>query len=406
MDRIYINLLKKHFASYNQMAFMSGPRQVGKTTIAKKMQESFKESIYLNWDVVQDRERILQGQHFIEDIFPSHVLRDNKPLIIFDEIHKYKNWKNFLKGFFDLYKDLHHILVTGSAHLSIYQSGNDSLMGRYFSYTVFPLTLAEVLCADRANTSFFLDCQAEPSDLSATMENLFQFGGFADPYLKHDQAFLNLWHSTRSKQLIFEDIQTLTQIHDVYLIDVLSELLKRQTGQLLNRSSLGKKIKTTTQTVSRWMETLERFYYCFSVFPWHQNVARSLIKEPKVYLWDWSLVEDGGARFENMVAVHLQKFVHFYREQGLEKLDLYYLRDIDQREVDFIVTKNHKPYMLIEVKLSERNVNPHIFHFQKQLKATYVMQVVYNMEPTMQSCFRDDYQAYVVPAQTALSQLV
>lgn len=388
------------------MAFMSGPRQVGKTTIARKMQEFFKESIYLNWDVMQDREKILHGQNFIEDIFPSYVLRNAKPLIIFDEIHKYKNWKNFLKGFFDLYKDHYHILVTGSAHLSIYQSGNDSLMGRYFPYTVFPLTLAEVVCPIRTNAPLFLNPQTNPEDLSTITNQLFQFGGFADPYLKNDKAFLNLWHSTRSKQLIFEDIQTLTQIHDVYLIDVLSELMKRQTGQLLNRSSLGKKIKTTTQTVSRWLGTLERFYYCFSVFPWHKNVTRSLIKEPKIYLWDWSLVEDDGARFENMVAVHLQKFVHFYREQGLEKMELYYLRDIDQREVDFIITKNQEPYMLIEVKLSERKISPHVFHFQKQLKSAYIMQLVYNMEPTTQSCFKGDHQAYVVPAQTALSQLV
>ena len=406
MDRVYINSLRNHFDSYNQMAFMSGPRQVGKTTIAHKLQSHFTESVYLNWDVIQDRERILQGQHFIEDIFPRHVLRDHKPLIIFDEIHKYKNWKNFLKGFFDLYKDVYHILVIGSAHLSIYQSDNDSLMGRYFSYTVFPLTLAEVLSPEYPKESFFRNSIQEDFLSSEAIENLFQFGGFVDPYLKKDHVFHNLWHATRRKQLIFEDIQTLTHIHDVYLIDVLSELLKKQTGQILNRTSLGKKIKTTTQTISRWMETLERFYYCFSVFPWHKNVTRSLIKEHKIYLWDWSVIEDEGARFENMIAVHLQKFVHFYCEQGLAKLELYYVRDIDQREVDFVITKNQQPWIMVEVKLSDLKISPHVFHFQKQLHSPYAIQMAYNMPPIKQSCFRDDHEIYVVPAQTSLSQLI
>ena len=145
MDRIYHAILKDHYKNYPQMAFLVGPRQVGKTTIAKQLQKDFSESIYLNWDVISDREKILSGQIFIQDIFPLYTLRDQKPLVIFYEIHKYKHWKNYLKGFFDLYKDHYHILVTGSARLDIYQAGGDSLMGRYFQYSVHPLTLRELL---------------------------------------------------------------------------------------------------------------------------------------------------------------------------------------------------------------------------------------------------------------------
>lgn len=408
MDRLYTEFLKDIFGKYQQMIFLSGPRQVGKTTISKQLQDYFDESVYLNWDVIKDREKILSGQDFIEDIFPTHVLRDRKPLVIFDEIHKYKNWKNYLKGFYDTYKDDYHILVTGSAHLDIYQSGGDSLMGRYFCYTVFPLTLGETLAPFRAlrngiSLKFIDDPILNAEDV---LTQLFNFGGYPEPYLKKDTQFLNMWQSARSKQLIFEDIQTLTHIHDVYLIDVLSELMKNQTGQLLNRTSFAKKIKVTTQTVSRWIETLERFYFCFSISPWHKNVTRSLIKEPKIYLWDWSLIEDEGARFENLVALHLKKFVHFYKERGIEKFDLYYLRDIDQKEVDFIITKNQVPYIMIEVKLSDKKITPHMLHFQKQLNAPYNIQLVYNMPSIKQTCFKNDSKIYTVPAITALSQLI
>lgn len=405
MDRTYTTLLKRHFSLYKQMAFLSGPRQVGKTTISKKLQSFFKESTYFNWDVIKDREKILEGQDFIENILPTNVLRNEKPLIIFDEIHKYKDWKNYLKGFYDIYKDHYHILVTGSAHLDVYKSGGDSLMGRYFSYTVFPLTLSEVLNPIQSIDTENLIQEPTLYD-EKILDNLFKFGGFPDPFLQKDQSYLNLWHATRSKQLIFEDIQTLTNIHDIYLIEVLSEIIKAQTGQLLNRSSFGKKIKVTTQTISRWIATLEKFYYCFFVSPWHKNVTRSLIKEPKLYLWDWSLIENEGARFENMIAIHLQKFVHFYTQIGAAKFKLYYLRDIDQKEVDFIITLNNEPYIMIEVKLSDKKISTSMNHFKKQLNPPFNIQLVYNLDKISKSCFIKDHNIYVVPSKTALSQLI
>lgn len=404
MDRIYLSVLRAHFKTYPQMAFLVGPRQVGKTTIARQLQKEFTESIYLNWDVVSDREKILSGQNFIEGIFPLHILRDQKPLIVFDEIHKYKNWKNYLKGFFDLYKDYYHILVTGSARLDVYQSGGDSLMGRYFQYSVFPLTLKELLAPTPPNNPDLADFPLKDQD--GILGPLLEFGGFPDPFLKKSNEYSNLWQSTRLKQLFFEDIVSVAQIHDIHLIEVLAELLKEQSGQMLNRSSLAKKIKVTTQTISRWIETLERFYYCFSVSPWHKNVTRSLIKEPKLYLWDWSLVKDDGSRFENMLAVSLLKFCSFWSEQGKTNFKLYYLRDTDKKEVDFLITKDQTPYIMIEAKQSDANLTPNLFHFQKQLHPAYSLQVVKNLKPISQSCFINDGKIYTVPASSFLTQML
>jgi predicted AAA+ superfamily ATPase len=406
MDRIYHAILKDHYKNYPQMAFLVGPRQVGKTTIAKQLQKDFSESIYLNWDVISDREKILSGQTFIQDIFSLSILRDEKPLVIFDEIHKYKHWKNYLKGFFDLYKDHYHILVTGSARLDIYQAGGDSLMGRYFQYSVHPLTLRELLDSNM-HAAHAKDLFAMPSaDESNLLQRLFYYGGFPDPFLKSDSAFSNLWQATRLKQLFFEDILTVAQIHDVHLMEVLAEVLKEQSGQLLNRSSLAKKIKVTAQTISRWLETLERFYYCFAVPPWHKNVTRSLIKEPKLFLWDWSVIKNEGGRFENMLAVSLLKFCKFWSEQGKHNFDLYYLRDIDKKEVDFLITKDRTPYLMVEVKLSDLSLSKHLWHFQRQLQAPFNLQVTYNLKAIEQTCFKDDGGIYIAPAVTFLSQLV
>ena len=257
------------------MAFLIGPRQVGKTTITKHIQTKYKESVYLNFDSLEDRKQIMSGQSFIEKIFPTTVLRDEKPLVIFDELHKRPNWKNYIKGFFDLYKDYFDIIVTGSAKLDVYQTGGDSLMGRYFQYHIHPLTVAEL--SSQSYTAGFRESLPE-NDFS----NLYRYGGFPDLYFNHSDQFSNLWQETRFKQLFHDDIRNLANLQEIYSLEMLAILIKEQAGQLLNYSSLAKKIGVTGQTISRWINILDRFYYCFTLKPWYKNVSRSLIKEPNV----------------------------------------------------------------------------------------------------------------------------
>ena len=383
------------------MLFLVGPRQVGKTTLAKQYQKKYEESIYLNWDVVHDRTQILSGQKFIENIFPLNVLREQKPLIIFDEIHKFKDWKNYLKGFYDLYGDHYHILITGSARLDIYQSGGDSLMGRYFQLRIHPFSIGELITSHREAQEII-----PPSPISQkTFNQLYQFGGFPNPYLKENLAFSNKWNALRSKQLFYEDIRNVSNIHEIEQLEVLSELLKQQTGQLINRSSLAKKIQVTTQTISRWIQTLERFYFCFSIKPWSKNITRSLIKEPKLYLWDWSQIEDKGARFENFVASHLLKAVHFWNDLGLGIFSLYFLRNKDKKEVDFLISRNNKPWILIEAKFKDKSLSKSVRYFQEQTKAPKAFQLIKEMNYIDKNCFDFD-KLMVVPSSTFLSQLV
>lgn len=401
MKRIYEDSIYNNLKKFNQMAFLVGPRQVGKTTIAKHIQSRYKESIYLNFDSLEDRKLIMSGQNFIEKILPTTVLRSEKPLVIFDEIHKHSDWKNYVKGFFDLYKDFFSIIVTGSARLDVYQSGGDSLMGRYFQYHIHPLTVAELSNARLPGEEF-----GEPRDISENdFSNLYKYGGFPDLYLNHSDQFSNLWQETRFKQLFRDDIRSLVNLQEIYSLEMLAVLIKEQAGQLLNYSSLAKKVGVTSQTISRWIRILDRFYYCFTLRPWHKNVSRSLVKEPKVYLWDWSVIQDEGAKIENFLALHLLKFVDFFNEQGFGQYALFYLRNLEKQEVDFLITKDQQPYLMIESKASNENISKSLLEFAKQLKPKYSFQSVFNMEYIGKDVFQLN-KSMVIPMKTLLSQLL
>ncbi len=381
------------------MIFVGGPRQVGKTTIAKSLLQNSL-GFYLNWDDPDDRNLILSPYLNIEKKLPTPQLGQEKPLIIFDEIHKYKNWKNHVKGFFDKYNERCHILVTGSTKLDT-RSG-DSLMGRYFSYTVCPLSVREI-----SQKFDFNEVPASPFKVDEKLyRQLWEFGGFPEPFLKGSKRFSNMWQKLREQQLFREDIRDSHNIKDFMQFELFAKLTKNFAGKSINYTSFSKHIRVADQTIRRWFDLLDLNYYGFRISPWTKNISRSLIKEPKFYLWDWSEIEDEGAKFENFIAVHLIKFIHYYNDMGLGTANLHYLRTKDRKEVDFIVTLNQKAWFLIECKLSDSHkISPDLYFFKDQTKAKHAFQVVYNMDYIDEDCFKEE-GPIIVPAKTLLSQLV
>jgi len=376
-----------------------GARQVGKTTLSRLIADDFKHSTYLNWDIDEHRELILSGQKFIEQIFPTNIIGP-KPLIIFDELHKYKNWKNFIKGFFDLYKDQYKIIVTGSAHLNIFQKGGDSLMGRYIPYTVHPFSIGEL------NPNPIEHLFKKPNlilDQDATA--LFNFGGFPNPFLTRDQQLYNQWKRTRRAQLFREDVRDLTNVHEISQLELCAQILGYQSGCILNRAIIAKKLQVSIQTIGRWIDILNQFYYAFTIKPWSKNIPHSLIKEPKIYLYDWSLVSDEGARFENLVACHFKKSVDFWNENGLGEFELYFLRDKRQREVDFLITRDQQPWIMVEAKSTNQSLTPAVYYYQEHLQTPFAFQVIKNLDYVDVDCFSKE-GIFVVPAKTFLSQLL
>lgn len=402
MKRIYELLLSEHLKNENQMLFLAGPRQVGKTTIAKHLQASHQNFHYFNWDNLDHRQLIMKGQTAVGDIACPKKVQAELPIIVFDEIHKYHLWKTFIKGFFDEFKDLCRIIVTGSSKLDVYRKGGDSMMGRYFLYHIFPLTIGELTL--RANVDKVIYPQTEiPKN---QFESLWANGGFPDPFLKDSKTFTNKWKQMRNTQLFKEDVRDLSNIQEIGQLEMLAAFITSQVGQLVNRLELAKKIQVSASSVGRWLNTLQNFFYCFEVRPWRKNITRSLIKEPKIYLYDWSLVDDIGARAENFVATHLHKFVQFNNDYGRGHYQLCYLRDKEKREVDFLIVHDNKPWFLVEVKHSQNaGLSKNLYHFQEQTQAKHAFQVAFDLPYVNKNCF-EYKKPIIVPASSLLSQLV
>lgn len=402
MKRLYETLIQDHYRKNDEMLFLAGPRQVGKTTICQSAEKLTSQYLYLNWDNEKHRKILLQGEDAILEQLQYPTVSMKKPILVLDEFHKHKHWKRFLKGFYDLYGRKIQIIVSGSAKLDIYRKGHDSLMGRYLLYRIHPLTLAEV-----KGQSIKENLINPPiKSTQKTLNNLLEFGGYPKPFIKKNKRFSTQWKRLRRQQLFREDIHELTQIQDIALIESLAALLSHQAGKQLHYTNLAQTLQISVDTVRRWMVTLESFYYSFHIRPWFKNIKKSLRKEPKVYLWDWTLVEDRGCRLENLVASHLLKATHLWTDCGLGEFDLCYLRDKQQREVDFLVVRDGKPWFLVEVKSNHnQRISPHLYYFHEQLKTEHAFQVTANLPYTEKNCF--SYKEPVLtPLLTFLSQLV
>lgn len=236
--------------------------------------------------------------------------------------------------------------------------------------------------------------------------NLWKFGGYPDPLLKQSESFHRRWLKLRLQQLFQEDIRSLSRIQDIARLQNLAEYMRQQASQQITYSTLAKHLRINDKTVREWLILLKALYYCFDIKPYAKNVTRSLLKEPKFYLWDWSMCQHDDARAENFMAMALLKAVHFWNDVGMGDYELCYLRDKDKREVDFIIINNQKPWMLVEVKLkNDKKISPHLHYFQKQLQADYAVQVVFDMDYVDKNCFNGP-EPVIVPAKTFLSQLV
>jgi predicted AAA+ superfamily ATPase len=322
-------------------------------------------------------------------------------VVVFDELHRYGRWKTFLKGFFDTWGERARIIVTGSSRLDVYRRGGDSLMGRYFLYRMHPLSVGELVDPTVPSDPV----RRLPRQLAAdAWTALWEHGGFPEPFVRRDRRFSNRWQRLRVQQLVREDIRDLTRIQEIDRIEVLVALLAERSGTQLSYSSLAGEVQVSVDTMRRWLAVLGTLHHGFLVRPWFKNVTRSLRKEPKWYCTDWSTVADPGRRAETLVAGHLLKAVHLWTDLGLGRYELRYLRDRQKREVDFVIVRDGRPWVLIEVKLAEDRLDPALRYFQEHTGAQHAFQAVLDMPWVDADCFaRTDPCA--VPARTLLSQL-
>lgn len=393
--RIYEAVLEEHLRDNRQMAFLSGPRQCGKTTLAKSLADC-----YFTWDDLATRRLVAGDAAGLADAVGLGIATEKKPIITLDEIHKFVRWKSFLKGFFDLYEDRMRLIVTGSARLDIYKRGSDSLMGRYFLYHMHPLGVAELVRPELEAT----EIHAPRPILSDDWDALWTHGGFPEPFVRRDARFTHRWRKLRREQLFREDLRDLTKIADVAGIRILSELLLARAGNQIVAASLSREIGIAEKTIKTWIATLEYFHEGFTVRPWFKNIENSIRKTPKWYQRDWCEVADEGARFENLVACHLLKAVDMWNDLGLGDYALYYVRNKAKAEVDFLVTKNGTPWFLVEAKTSDTVISHALTAMQKATGAAHAFQVVRDLPYSGADAF-SYREPIAVSAQSFLSQL-
>jgi predicted AAA+ superfamily ATPase len=350
---------------HEKMVFVGGARQVGKTTFAVEIvSKKFRNAAYYNWDNRTDRRNIMRSN------WPG-----NAELIILDEIHKYKKWKTLIKGEYDKLKRKYKFLVTGSARLDIYRRGGNSLQGRYHYYRLHSFSLAELL-NKKNKIALFQELPLEDKYYKSEFNAIFEFGGFPEPLLKESPRFLRRWHNEKIERMFREDITDIEQVRDLGNMKLLSDLLPDKVGSLFSINSIREDLEVSHRAVSNWLSILETFYYHFRIYPFVRKTVRSIKKEPKLYLWDWSEVEGIPARFENLVAAHLLKMCHYLYDYEGFKTELYFLRNVDKKEVDFVVTIDKKPWFAVEAKLSSIDLSKSLLYFRDRLKIPYVYQVV------------------------------
>jgi predicted AAA+ superfamily ATPase len=362
---------------HGKMVFLSGPRQVGKTTLAKHLMHGRASTAYYNWDDVTFRRQWVKNPTTL--VPPARP--GSRPLLVLDEIHKAPGWKTRLKGIYDTLPHPCDILVTGSARMDIFKKGGDSMLGRYHALRLHPFSLAEVMGRTLPSPEDFLknllgypDNPALHSRLRRELDRLLTWGGFPEPYIKQDSRLARLWRRHRSDQLVREDIRDLTHLTELGRIELFSSLLPEKVGSPFSVTSLSEDLEVSFPTIQRWTKVFQQLYYVFTVQPYHRNIARSIKKTGKLYLWDWSSVKNHGARLENLVAAHLLKACDYWTDCGFGTFALCLLRDKNGREVDFALVRDNRPWVLVEVKSGGHTAHPALDHFSGMLSPALCIQ--------------------------------
>ncbi len=323
-----------------KMVLLVGPRQTGKTWLAREIAKAFKQSVYLNYDQLADR-KIMLDQAWL----------GSTDLLVLDELHKMPDWKNYLKGVFDTKASHLRILVTGSARLNIFDQLGDSLAGRYYRHRLLPFSLAEL----------------RQVSYESNLERLLERGGFPEPFLADDLVEANRWRQQYVNSMLSSDVFEFDKVQNIKAMQLLFQLLRNRVGSPVSYHSLAEDLAVSPITVKKYIEILESLYVIFRVTPYSKNIARSLLKEPKIYFFDTALVAGNiGAQLENLVAVSLLKHCYGKVDYLAENYQLQYLRTKDGLEVDFVLVKDDIIEQMIEVKTSADQISKALFVFEKK----------------------------------------
>ena len=336
-----------------KLVVITGARQAGKTTLARQLMAGFETAQYLNWDVPADR-----------TLIADNAWSPKSGLVVFDEIHKMKEWKSFLKGAWDGRSPGQAMLVTGSARMDTFRQGGESLAGRYFNWRLHPFSVRELVETQGIS----------PADALAL---LLERGGFPEPCLANSATDADRWRAQYATDLIREDVLDFSRVHEVRTLQLLFTMLRERVGSPIKVSALAQSLQVSPSTAARYLDILEALYIVFRVTPWHRDVSRSLLKEAKVYFSDTGLViGDAGAKLENAVAAMLLKHCHHRQDAEGKAVALHTIRDKERHEIDFVLTEGDTVTDLIEVKRADPVPSAYLHRMAQRFTSARALQVV------------------------------
>ena len=408
MERIIGTYIFDPEITSGKMIFLTGPRQVGKTFFAKMWLASNKsEETYFNWDDPSVMMAHKKNPLFFHNVIDEKLSNQPVPLV-FDEIHKHTEWRAILKGLFDTNQDKMRLLVTGSARLEFMRKTGDSLLGRYFSYRIFPLGLPEVtgnfshiFSSDESfadgNVLVRQAREAKKGDADEGLKLLLKFGGFPEPFLKGSERFHRRWQTDYKTLLTKEDVRDLSRISDIKGLETLVEILPTKVGSNLSIPSLSRDLGRKYDTIKNWLNVLEGVYLIFTLSPWYRRISRAIKKEKKLYFFDWSLLSDPGKRFENLIAVALLRMSARLTETGLGNYEVRYIRDREKREVAFVIVKDKEPIALFEAKKNESGISKQERFYSEKLNLP-----LFRIVQEAEKCEAFPGNCFVIPASNFL----
>jgi hypothetical protein len=376
LDRAPYRHLFTELSKERRMVFVAGARRVGKTTLGELIGEGFSNQAYMNWETPQDRTRLIRQPNFFEEI----ERRDESvPLVVLDEINRHRGWRKYVKGAYDRTEGDYQFLLLGSSRMDYPQRRGDSLAGRYYLLTLWPLTQAEQGRSNRPWREFFENPLQVSMDRRGELQGLWQalceHSGFPEPFIAARTTAYRRWSNAYAEQLIREDMRDLTGIKALAELETLYHLLPMQVGQLLSVPALANGLQVAYNTVRSWLGTLQRFFTVFSLSPWSRGVPRAIREGQKVYLADIPRVREPAARFENAVAFELMRAVTSWTELGYGRFSLHFIRTKDQHEVDFVLVDEGRPVLLLDATLDAQAPSPALIKFQDALNIPAVQLV-------------------------------
>lgn len=372
------------------MLFIAGPRQSGKTSLARDyLKKKRCDSLYFNWDIEKIRRRYRNDSDFIAKEASRF---STNPTVVIDEIHKITRWKNILKGLFDEYGEAFQIIVTGSARLDYFRRSGDSLVGRYTLVNLFPFSLREWAGKSHDAFGMWLNEESDWKDIAAVFEkkllgakqiprdvaeSYLNFGPFPVPLLSGSMQRSRKWHRDYISLLVREDLRDLSGIRELDRVSDLVELLPGRVGSPLSLRNLAGDLEASHTTVKNWLQALGRLYLIWPLRPYSAKLNRVMRKEPKIYFMDWTYAGSEGSRFENMIATSLYRFASSLLDRGWPEVKLHFFRTYDKKEIDFVLVYKGKPILAIEAKSGSQQISPHLYRFRDQHKDWFpIIQVV------------------------------